>query len=117
MDRRLVDGLLTVGATRSFDGILGNRNARFAVGSEERSVFAVDSVLEVEQEVGTDTIHPTLRNLALRLILEHNTSDVDAVRVELGRRGDRVVPGLKTRNGRDDNVEGDVPDSCVRRGR
>jgi hypothetical protein len=48
------------------------------------------------------------------VIFEHNTCDVDRVRIKFGTRRDRVKPRLETRDRRNNDVEGNLPCSGVR---
>ncbi len=71
-------------------------------------------MLEVQQKVGTDTVDPASGNLVtLRLVLEHNTSNMYGVGEELRAGGDGVVPRLQARNGGDNDVKGNLPDGGV----
>ena len=116
VDGDLVGGFLLVGTARTLDGIVGGKNAsRLLLGLEEGDLLAVRRVLEVEQEVGASTEDPAGVDALIldRLVLENNAGNVDRVRVELrtGRNG--VVPRLKTRDRRDNDVEGDLPRCSV----
>ena len=73
-------------------------------------MVSVGSVLQVQQEVRTETIDPSRRNLVVvdRLILEYDAGDVDGVRVQHGIGRNGVIAGLKTRDGKDDQIEGHV---------
>ena len=82
-------------------------------------MVTVGGVLKVQQEIGTDTIDPSRRDLVMGngLVLENDASDVDGSRVQLRARRNRVVAGLETGNGGDDQIEGHVPSGCVLRRR
>ena len=81
----------------------------------DASLLLVLHHLQVQKVVGCRAIDVlcVLCKLAVLIaawvVLEHHGRDVDGVRVELGRRRDGVVPGLKARDERDDAVEGNVP--------
>jgi hypothetical protein len=51
------------------------------------------------------------------VIFEHNTCDVDRVRIKFGTRRDRVKPRLETRDRRNYDVEGNIPCGGIRSGR
>ena len=57
--------------------------------------------LRFQQEVRTDTVDPSRRDLFVvgRLVLENDAGDMDGVRVQLGTGRDGVVTGLETRDG------------------
>ena len=120
---RLEDVIDLVCASWALDRVNGTRRDECGLGlrvfADERSSHVVGRVLEVEQEVGANTKHPSRRDLGGvdRLVLEHDTRDVDGVRVQLGAGRDRVVARLQARNGGDNHVEGDRPCRCVLRGR
>lgn len=86
MDRSLVDGILLVCATGTFNSVGGGNDLCGFVcwARNESSGLAVGCSLEVQKEVGTDTINPALIDLLSGgLVLEHDNSNVDGVGVEL----------------------------------
>jgi hypothetical protein len=111
MDRRLVRRAFLVSATRTLDEVRWDRNLLAIVDARDRCGLVVGSVLEVEKEVGTETVHPLLGNYltGLVLMLKNDNGSVDRTGVELGARRDGVVPGLETGNSRNDDIEGDLP--------
>ena len=109
MDRRLVDGVVLIGSAGTRDFI--QRGER-SVGTEYNGhSLLVGCVSEIEQKVGTETITPFLRRVfgGVRLVLQNDTGDVDGIGVQFRTRRNRVVPGLETCNGRNDNIEGNFP--------
>lgn len=77
--------------------------------------LAVGSIFEVKEKIGADTKDGARWDLRTSgVILEHNTCDVDRVRIKFGTRRDRVEPRLETRDRRDNDVEGNLPCSGVR---
>lgn len=102
MDGSSVRLALAVLATRSIEVV------------DRRVVLALallSGLLEVKEVVRSDT--KDLVRAGDRLVLEDDGGDVDRVRVELGRGGDGVEPGLKTGEGADDTVERNGPDGVT----
>lgn len=118
MDGGLVYSILLVCASGTLDSV-GRRADDFGWRgilrcTDERSTLAVGSSLEVEEEIGANTVDPTLVNfISGGLILENDGCDVDAVGVQLGRRRYGVVPRLETSDRGDDDVEGYIPSGRV----
>lgn len=118
MDGGLVDNILLVCASGTLDSV-GRCADDFSWGgvrryTDQRSTLAVGSCLEIEEEIGANTVDPTLVNLiSSGLILENDGCDVNGVGMQLGGRRYGVVPRLKTSDGRDDDVEGDTPGGRV----
>lgn len=121
MDGRFDDSALSVGTAGSVDGVdgapVGRNKCWFRLGlvADQRHDLASRSILEVKQEVGTDTVHPARLETPglLGLVLEHDGGDVNGIGVQLGAGGDGIVPGLETRDGRNDDVEGNLPSGGV----
>ncbi len=114
MDGRLVYGVQLVRTAGSIYGVCRSRDERrlgLRVLADQGHILAVRSELEVEQEVGTDTVDPARVDALglLRLVLEDNCGDMDGVRVQLGAGRNGVVPWLETRDGGDDDIEWNLP--------
>ena len=123
VDGDLEDSALLVRAARTLNGVRrvvhrGESRLFAIVVDERRCVVVMRSVLDVEQEVRTDTVDPALLNIVdvFGLVLEYNDGRMNSVGVELGAGGDRVEPRLQTRDRRHDNVEGNLPCRGVRGG-
>lgn len=119
MNGNLVDGTVPVGPTWTFNRVRGTRHGGRLVSTavaNQRSVVqaAVGGELQVKQVVRANTVNEALRDtVSSGLVLEHDASDVNRVRVELGARRDGVVAGLETGDGGDDDVERNGPSGGV----
>lgn len=85
MDRSLVVCFRLVRPSGTLDKISRERNASFAVSVKKGNGLAVRSVLEVEQEVGSNTEDKLMgdRVVGHILVLEDDSGSVDRVRVKL----------------------------------
>ena len=83
MDGSLVGRSLIMGTSGSFDSICGEQDRRgLYTLTNERSCFAIGSVLEIEKEIGTNTKDGALGNAgASRFVFKDDTSNVDGIRV------------------------------------
>ena len=91
MDGGFIDGPFAMSASGTLD----------SVGREEvrRGTLAVGSIFEVEKEIGANAEDGARWNPRTGgLVFEHDTGDMDRIRVKLRTRGDRVVPRLETRD-------------------
>jgi hypothetical protein len=116
MNGSFVDGPFTMSTSGTFDSI--RRKIRTSPFANERGCLAVGGMFEVKKEIGTNTIDRTRWNSRTSgFIFEHNTCDVNRVRIKLGTRRDRVKPRLETRDRRNYNVEGNIPCGGIRSAR
>ena len=113
MNGSFVDGPFAMSTSGTFDSIR-RKQARIRTVNE-RDGLAVGGIFEVKKEIGTNTIDRTRWDLRTSgFIFEHNTCDVNRVRIKLGTRRDRVKPRLETRDRRNYNVEGNIPCGGIR---
>jgi hypothetical protein len=119
MNGSFVDGPFTMSTSGTFDSIRRKRGRiRTSAFANERGGHAVGGIFEVKKEIGANTVDRTRWNSRTSgFIFEHNTCDVNRVRIKLGTRGDRVKPRLETRDRRNYNVEGNIPCGRIRSGR
>jgi hypothetical protein len=119
MNGSSVDGPFTMSTSGTFDSIRRKQHRiRTSTFANERCGLAVGGILEVKKEIGANTIDRTRRNSRTSgFIFEHNTCDVNRVRIKLGTRRDRVKPRLETGDRRNYNVEGNIPCGGIRSGR
>lgn len=119
MDGNLVNGTVPVRATGALDRVARTRHSGRLVGTaiaHQRRILraAISGELQVKQVVRANTINEALRDaVSSGLVLEHDASDVNRVRVELRARRDGVVAGLETGDGGDDEIEGNGPGGGV----
>jgi hypothetical protein len=103
MDRDFIKTLNFVCPAGTLDGIHRQRHIcsflATAIGKQWSSLPS-RRVLDVKQEIGTNTIHPTRINELVRngLIFENNCGYVHGGRIKLGTARDRIVSGLQTRD-------------------
>lgn len=115
MNRNLVDSVLPVSTSGTFNGVFWKRSLSDFTTTDERNVLFIGCKFEVEQKVGPDTIAPFDPNaIALRrLVFENDTGHVDRVGVKFRARRDGVISWLETRDRRNDNIERNGPRSGV----
>jgi hypothetical protein len=91
--------------------VLATRSIEVIDGRVVLALALLSGLLEVKEVVRSDT--KDLVRAGDRLVLQDDGGDVDRVRVELGRGGDGVEPGLKTGESADDTVERNGPDGVT----
>jgi hypothetical protein len=119
MNGSFVDDPFTMSTSGTFDSIRRKPvRIRASAFANERGGLAVAGIFEVKKEIGANTMHGTRWNSRTSgFVFEHNTCDVNRVRIKLGTRRDRVKPRLEARDRGNYNVEGNVPCGGIRSGR
>jgi hypothetical protein len=118
MNGSFVDGTFTMSTSGTFDSIRRKQGRIRRAFADERGGLAIGGIFDVKEEIGANAIDRTRWNSGTSgFIFEHNTCDVNRVRIKLGTRRDRVKPRLETRDRRNYNVEGNIPCSSIRSGR
>jgi len=119
VDRNFVNIINLVCTARTFNVVSRYTRTLDAIFLEKGYCLPIDDMLQIEDKIRIDTIAPFLSDIVAWnvLIFEYDTSDVDSIGMRLRARRDRIVPGLKTGDGGDDEIKWNTPGSGVVRGR